>query len=185
LACDVDGWLVATLNIDGEDEDTGTGLATATYPSGFRLFSFDTGSLTIEGSSVEVKNLKFAGETPLDTNRRFIRGSSLKKEPLDNGYRTYTATMTAEWTSTTQYARFAAATAAGQLATVVGTFDGPVAHAGSTLPRLEITIEEGAFDVEAPIEGPDTIMQDITVTGFYDGTNPTCKATYRTTDATP
>jgi tetratricopeptide (TPR) repeat protein len=53
LAVDVDGILVATLGIDAQNETTGTALATASYPSDFRVFTFDGCAVTIGGDSFE------------------------------------------------------------------------------------------------------------------------------------
>lgn len=184
LSCDIDGFLTAEIGIDAEDEDTSTALATASYPTDFRCFSFTGASATFGGSAIELKNFKVSCDNALDTGRRYLRSSSLKKEPVENGMRTIEWSATADFSDLTQYNRFASATRAGALAAIVATFDGPVAHGGSTLPRLEVTIPAARFDaVDVNVSGPEALKQDISGVGLFDGTNSAVTVTYRTTDS--
>jgi len=186
LSCDVDGVLVATLSCDFEDEDTSTGLASASYPSDYRVFSFSGAALTIGGASIEVKNVQVSATNELDTDRRYLRASSLKKEPVENGMRPIEWSCTADFSDLTQYDRFRSATRVGTLAQLIATFDGPVAHGGATLPRLEITMPACRFDaVDVNVSGPDALMQDLSGVALFDGTNSPVTITYRTTDSTP
>jgi hypothetical protein len=183
LSCDLDGFLTADIAIDAEDEDTSTALATASYPADFRCFSFTGAALTIASTSIEVRNFSVSGDNALDTNRRYLRNSALKKEPVENGMRTYEWSCTADFSDLTQYNRFSSATRAGAVAAIVATFDGPVAHAGTTLPRLEITIPVARFDdVSQNISGPEALTQDISGVALFDGTNSPVSITYRTSD---
>jgi hypothetical protein len=98
--------------------------------------------------------------------------------------RTIEWSATADFSDLTQYNRFASATRAGALAAIVATFDGPVAHGGSTLPRLEVTIPAARFDaVDVNVSGPEALKQDISGVGLFDGTNSAVTVTYRTTDS--
>lgn len=185
LAADTDGVLVATLSIDAEDEDTSTALATASYPSDYRVFSFVGASLTIGGTSVEVKDFSVSAENGLNVERRYLRGSSLKKEPVEDGMRTYEWSCTADFSALTQYDRFRDAARANTLAAIVATFDGPVAHGGTTLPRLTVTIPAARFDaVDFNVSGPEALMQEMSGVATFDGTNSPVSIAYRTTDAT-
>lgn len=184
LSCDLDGFLMADIGIDAEDEDNSTALAVASYPTDFRCFSFVGAAMTIGGSSIEIKNFSLSGDNALDTDRRYLRASALKKEPVENGMRSYEWSATADFSDLTQYNRFASATRAGALAAIVATFDGPVAHGGTTLPRLEITIPAARFDaVDVSVSGPEALMQDLSGVALFDGTNSPVTITYRTTDA--
>ncbi len=184
LSCDLDGFLMADIGIDAEDEDTSTALATASYPADFRCFSFVGAAATIGGSAIELKNFSISGDNALDTDRRYLRASALKKEPVENGMRSYEWSATADFSDLTQYNRFASATRAGALAAIVATFDGPVAHGGTTLPRLEITIPAARFDaVDVNVSGPAALMQDMSGVALFDGTNSPVTITYRTTDS--
>jgi len=186
LAVDVDGILVATIGIDAQNETNATALATASYPSDFRVFTFDGCAVTIGGDSFEALSWSATGNNQLDVGRRFLTGSSLKKEPLENAHREYGVSLEAEYRDLTQYNRFVSATAAGQLAAVVATFSGPVAHGGTTLPQLVVTMPAVRFaEVSQPIDGPETIKQSITGEVVDNGSDQPITITYRTTDATP
>lgn len=184
LSCDLDGFLTADIGLDFEDEDTSTSLATASYASDWRCFSFVGASATIGGSAIELKNFSVSMNNALNTDRRYLRASALKKEPVEDGMRSVEWSATADFSDLTQYNRFASATRAGALAAIVATFDGPVAHGGTTLPRLEVTIPAARFDaVDVNVSGPEALMQDMSGVGLFDGTNSAVQVTYRTTDA--
>ena len=186
LSCDVDGVLVCTLTIDAEDEDTSTALAAASYPSDFRVFSFAGAAITLGGSAVEVRNFSLSCDLALDTERRYLRTSPMKKEPVENGMRSYEWACEADFTDLTQYDRFRSATRAGALAAIVATFDGPIAHGGTTLPRLTVTIPAARFDgVMQNIDGPEALRSELSGIATFDGTNSPVTLAYRTTDATP
>ena len=185
FAIDAEGVLVCTLGIDAEEEDTSTSLATASYPTDFRVFNWVGGSITVAASSVELKRWGMSCNNNLDTSRYYLRGSALKKEPTANARRVIGTTFQADWVDLTQYNRFKSSTRAGMFAEVKATFNGPIAHGGTTLPQLEITLPACRFDdVQADIDGPAALMQDITCKVMYDGTNSPVTITYRTTDAT-
>jgi hypothetical protein len=184
LSCDVDGILVCTIEFDCEDEDTSTSLATAAYISDTRVFSFDGCAVQIGGSSFEASSVSFTGDNNLKTDRRFLTGSSLKKQPLENGHREYGFSMEAEFTSLAQYDRYRSATAAGQLAAIVATFTGPVAHGGATLPQLVVTIPAARFDqVDVETSGPENLEQSLSGIATDNGSAAPITITYRTTDA--
>jgi hypothetical protein len=187
LSCDVDGVLIATLNCDFEDEDTSTGLATASYPSDFRVFSWVGGAITIGGSSVELTNFKLACDTPLKVDRRYLRGSALKKEPTEEGRRNITWEAEADFADLVQYDRYRAALITGTSAAIVATFDGPVFHAGATLPRLEITLPAAQFNkVKRNRSGVESTMQSLSGKAMIPtGGGSQATITYRTTDALP
>lgn len=188
FSCDVDGVLVCKLDLDFEDENTSTALATASYPTDYRIFTFAGGSVTIGGSSVEVKSFKVAGTNGLNVDRRYMRAAGpLKKEPLATDRRAATFDLEADFSDLTQYNRFRDALAANTVAQIVATFNGPIAHAGATLPSLTFTLPACRFDKAAVnVSGPSELMQSISgvVLDPATGASPiTCA--YVTTDVTP
>lgn len=186
LGCEVDGNLTFTANCDFEDEDTSTGLATASYPTDFRIFTFVGGSLLAGGSSLDITNLKVAGDNKLKTDRHFLRNSTLKKEPVEQDFRDITWEVGCDFDSLTQRNRFTAAAAASTYAAIVATFDGPIAHGGATVPRLEITIPAARFDAASMnIGGPEPLTQSLSGMALDNGTDSPITITYRSTDATP
>jgi hypothetical protein len=187
LSCDAEGVLVASLDIDAEDYDTSTALASASYPSDYRIFSFAGAAITIGGSNVDVYNFSVSGNNTLDVDRRYLRANALKKEPVENGFRTYEWGCQVDFDSLTQFDRFRSATRAGALAAIVATFDGPIAHGGTTLPRLTVTIPAARFDATGgpAITGPEALKLDLSGTATFNGTDSPITIAYRTVDATP
>lgn len=186
LACDVEGVLTCSLDIDAEDEDNSTALAVASYPTDYRIFSFAGASITIGGSAIDVSAFRCGANLALDVDRRYMRANPLKREPTENGMREYTWNATVDFADLTQYNRVVSATRAGSLAQIVATFDGPVAHGGTTLPRLTVTIPAARFDEGTPnVSGPEGLTLDLGGIATFDGTNSPVSIAYRTTDATP
>jgi len=183
LGCDIDGVLVFSGDIDAEDEDTATALATASYPTDYRVFSFAGASVTFAAGAVELKNFKVSADLGLDVERRFLRGSTLKKEPTENAMRTYSWEAVAEHTALTNFDRYRSATRVGALAAIVATFNGPIAHGGTTLPQLTVTLPLARFDVcKFDIEGPAGLMDTMSGVALSDTGSP-ITITYRTTDS--
>lgn len=186
MSLDVDGLLVFTPTLDFEDVNTSTGLASASFTAGTTVFAWNKGAVTFGGTSVELRNFKVGVNNGLDVDRRFLRGSALKKEPVENDYRQITWSGTMEFTDNTQYDRFVSATAAGAVAQIIATYTGPIIHAGATFPSLVITIPAARWDdVDITGSGPAALMQNVSGIGMYDGTNSPITVAYTTTDTTP
>lgn len=185
LSIEPEGILMGTFELDAEDEDTSTGLASVSYTSDYRVFAWQNAAVTIATVAVPMTSYKLRIENPLNVDRRLISGSALKLQPLENADRLVTVTMGLEFTSTTQYARFQSATAAGALAAVEATFDGDVAHAGTTVPRLVVTTPKVDFEAVDGLVAADKdrIAYTISGTALYDGSSEALTITYRTTDA--
>lgn len=186
LSCDLDNLLRFSAEIDAEDFETSTALASASYPSGALVFAFGGATVSIGGSTVNVKNVSITGNNNLDVDRRFLKGSALKLEPVENGWREYAFECEAEFTDLTQMNRFIDADRADTLAEFKATFDGPVAHGGTTLPRLEVTIPAARFDMVDLSTGDNgaSIMQTISGVARYNLSDSPITITYRTTDST-
>lgn len=100
----------------------GVALATATYPASLKPLKFNHASITLGGSSVNVKSLTLSGNNMLDDSRRFL-GSQYIAESLEMGLREYTGSLEIEFTDLTQYTRFAAGTEAALVASFVSGAD--------------------------------------------------------------
>jgi hypothetical protein len=181
------GYLKTTIEVDCEDVDTSTSLATASYPTlapGASKFPWRLSSLTIAASQVEVKSFRCKITWPMNVDRRFIRGSALKKEPVPSGKPTIEWDMQVEFTDLTQYNRVASATMAARVAQIILTCDAAVALAGITVPRFTLTLPAARFDEGLPsLNGDEPLMQDLSGVGLDDGTNQPVTITYRTTDS--
>lgn len=186
LACDVDGVLVCSLDLDFEDESTIIALAAASYPAAFNVFTWAGGAITIAGVAAEMKNFKVGGKNGLNVDRRYLRNSMLKKEPVESSPREYTWSATMDFADLVQYDRFRAALATGTLAQIIATFQGPVAHAGATLPSLVVTMPAARFDAaDVNVGGPEELSIDISGVALDNGALSPITLAYTSTDALP
>ena|SRR5688500_12911218 len=187
LSNSVDGLLMLTLNLDFEDETTASALATASYPTATELFSFVGGAVTVGGASFDVvRDVTVTCDNGLKTDRHFIRSSSLKKEQLEAALRNITFSLTADWDSMAQYNRYVSATAAGTLAQIVLTWQGPTLIGTASYPTFTVTIPAARFDGSTPnVGGPDLLEQSLSGRALFDGTNSAITVAYGTADATP
>jgi len=186
LACDIDGVLMFSGEIDAEDEDTSVALATASYPSDYRVFSFVGASATIDTVAAEVRDVKFGATIPMNVDRRYLKGSSLKSEPTENGLRTYPFSFLVDHSSLANYDIFRAAARVDTTMAIVATFNGAVAHGGTTLPSLVVTIPLGRVDTcDHDIAGPAGLVDAISGVAMWDGSASPITIAYTSTDATP
>lgn len=176
-----DGNLMATIGCDFQNEVTSQTLATATYPTGVESFSWVGATVTIAGTSFDCTSASVSIDNALKTDRRYMRGTALKKEPQVDDYREVSFELEADYDSSVQRDRVAAATAAGSIATVVMRWQAPTLAGTTTFPSLTATIN-GRFDeFAANVGGPESITQ--TLSGMGLGANAISIA-YVSTDAT-
>ena len=110
--CKIMGWELAvkagelvTLGLDvvGKSLATGTALATATFGTGAGTpFSFKHATVSIAGSSANVKGITLKGANGLAADDRRFLGSEFIAEPLEAELREYTAELDMEFESLTQ-----------------------------------------------------------------------------------
>lgn len=184
LSNDVEGNLVLELNCDFQQVATGTALATASYPSAMENLTWAGGTLTVGGSQVDITEFNLTVNNGLNVDRRYISGSTDKKEQT-GGRREGSFSITADFDSLTQRTRAAAATAAGTQAAIVGTWVGPTLLGTTIKPTFQVTVPVGEFDTwEAADSGPEGIMQQLSGSVKYDGTNSSLTAVYKSADST-
>jgi hypothetical protein len=171
---------IGKLSVDliGEDEDTSTSLATASYASSSSLLVFTQATLSVAGSDVDVRSATLAGDNGLDVDR-YKLGSALRKAPVEAAMRAYTGTLDAYFANLTAYNRFVNGTEAALVLEFVGaTIEGAFNFG------LEVTCNV-RFDGETPtVGGPDEIAQSLPFKCVSaDGTpGSAITAVYTTTD---
>lgn len=185
LGCDMEGVLVCDVECDFEDVDTSTSAASPSYPSDTRVFAWTGGAMTIDAVSKEMKNFSLSCDMGLNTDDRYQRSSPLKKEPVEDGMREFTWSALVDFADLTDYNRMVSNTRATTFGAVVATYTGPIAHGGSTLPQVQITLPAARFDVGAPTSNGSKITTQIGGKVLWDGSNSPVTITYRSTDATP
>lgn len=196
--CKVKGWefnldnggmLECTLDVDAQDEDTATALASASWPSGtVENLSFVGATVTVGGSSFEVDGLTIGCDNMLKTANSKIKGSSLKNQPVEQDFRrVYWTLKDADFADLTQFNRVKSATAAGALATIVLTCQAPTLLGVTAYPQIVITVDEGRFDTITGHQatGPGVTMQTLTGVGLFDGSTSPVTIAYGSGDTTP
>lgn len=182
LANSVEDNLVLTLTTDFQQVDTTTALVTAAYPSGMENLTWVGGSITVGGTQVDVTEFSVSGNNGLNTDRRYIKNGSDKKEPT-GARREVAFSLTADFDTLAQRARAASATAAGAVATIVAKWEGPTLLGTTIKPSLTVTLSAPRFDAWAAAnEGPEGIMQQLSGVGLYDGTTSPVTMVYRSAD---
>lgn len=181
LSCEIDGVLTLSLTLDGVDEDTTESLGTASYASSDELLYFTGASLTIGGSSVDVRTFSLAGDNALATDRYFLRSSGLKKEQYPVGVPEITGTLEMDFEDLTEYQRFVDGTEAA----LVATFQAPTLLETGYYPHLEITLPVVRFDGDTPtVGGPEILTQSLPFKVLDNGTDEPISIEYQSADAT-
>lgn len=181
----VDGNLVLDLGLDFQQVATATALATASYPTGMDNLTWAGGTVTIGGTQVDVTDISIKGSNGLNVDRRYISGSTNKKEPT-SGRREIEFSLSADFDSLTQRNRAHATTKSGALAQIVATWVGPTLLGSTIYPTLQITLPAARFDAwKGAAEGPDAISQELSGAVRYDGTNSAATIVYKSADTTP
>ena len=125
ISCSAGEIATVTFDILAQDETTAQALATATYPANYAPMTFTGGVLQIAGSAVDIMSVTVTADNALRDDRYFLRGTGLRKLPIENGKRSYTFSADCDWDSVTQYNRFTGATeAAFNLTFTGGTISG-------------------------------------------------------------
>jgi hypothetical protein len=174
--------LVLELNCDFQQVSTATALVTAAYPALMENLTWAGGVVTVGGTQADLTEFSMSVNNGLNTDRRYISGSTDKKEPV-GGRREVTWSMTADFDSLVHRNRAASATAAGALATIVAKWEGPTLLGTTIKPSLQVNITGPRFDSwQAANEGPEGIMQELSGVGLYDGSSSAVSAVYRSAD---
>lgn len=185
LSNDVDGVLNFSVDLDFAKETIGAGsgayaLSTPTYPSTAQLMTYIGGTCSVAGTTFAIKGATIKGDNKLDVTRYFLNSLGIKKEPLEEEFRTVEWELKAEFDSLTQIRRVASATAAGAMASIVLGWQSP--QGGS----LVATMPNARFDT-GPVHA-DNKVSLVTLSGHAldDGGSPgPIGLVYTTKDTAP
>jgi hypothetical protein len=175
----VDELLQLGMTFDFATESIGAGagplaLSTPTYPVGTKVMAFNGGTVTVGGSQFNISDFSLKCDNGLKTDRYFLKTGGVKSEPLEEALRKFEFTLKGEFVDLVQINRVAAATAAGALAVISVTWDGPD---GS---QLKIDIPFGRFDT-GPVSSGGREVNDLELGGMCltDGTASPVTITYK------
>lgn len=182
LSNSVDQFLMFKASQFAQDETTGQALASASYPSGtVEDLYYSDGAANIASSSVSISDITITGNAALNTSRRFLRSSTLTKEPLITGMYEITGTCTMEFDGLTQYARFTAGTI-GQLDV---SWTAPTAIESTIYPKLTVTLPKVIFTGGTPVvTGPNVVQLTTPFKALYDGSTEPITIVYVSADTT-
>lgn len=185
LSCATGEALKLNVDCDFANLEYATALATASYTPERELLTFLGGTVSVGGTAAHVSSFSVKVDNGLKTDRRYIRSSATKKEPVEAGHRKIDVELGLDFEGTTHQDRIMAATAAGAQAEVILTCAG-ITTIGSTLkPTVTITIPVVMFDGDTPtVGGPDVVGESIKGMGLYNGTDSPITIAYKTLDAT-
>lgn len=181
----VDGILKLALNLDAVSEHIGTGagayaVSTPAYDDNAQLLTFVGGSVQVGGVGFAVSDVSIKGENGLKTDRYFLRGSTAKREPLEEGLRKYSFDLKGEFEGLSHLNRVASVIASGAVATLTATWTSP--QGGS----LVVSAPVARFD-SGPVnfDGAKIIGIDLKGMILWDGTTSPVSIAYTTEDTTP
>lgn len=179
LTQELDKVLMLKSDFDVQDTDTTTAAGTPTYVVG-SMFDWSMLAITVGGTALAmVKKLSLKADYRMNTDRRYMRGNPLKKQPHSLGLPKYTGTLEGEWASLQEYTRFLAG--APLVAQLVWT--GPLIEATRyytltiDLPAIQYTGEGPEVSLDAEPQ------QNLPFEVLWDGTLPAIKLTFQNTDA--
>lgn len=178
----VDGVLGVSFEFDFARETIGAGagpyaVATPTYGVGAQLFTFVGGSVDIGGTAFAVSDIAIKGDNSLKADRWATTG---KREPLEEGMRSYEFELKGEYEGLSHSQRVAAAVASGAIASVSLTWASPQGG------ELAVSVPAGRFD-EAPVnfDGAKIIEQSLKGVALWDGATSPVTVAYTSKDVAP
>jgi hypothetical protein len=179
LANAVDELLTLSVTMDFAKETIGVGTgayatATPTYTASTKLFSFNSGTVTVAGTSFDISDFSLKATSGLKDDRYFIKNGGKKSEPLENELRKYEWAIKGEFSGTTQISRVAAALASGAIADITVLWDGPDAT------QFKVQMPFARFD-EGPVTagGVEVLSHDLSGIALTDGTASPVTITYK------
>lgn len=187
LALEREGFLTTTIEFDGEDVGTGVALATASYPAiaaGAQKFPWRTATLEVDSSAVEVTAFSVKVTWPMKTDRRYLRGSALKKEPVVSGKAMVEWSFEADFADLSDYNRFAGTNIDDRIGAIDFAITGIAALGGTTLPQLTVSLPAARWDAGPPtVSGYDPLIYSASGIALDNDSDEPITITYRTTDA--
>lgn len=170
--------LVANFDFDFEDSDTSTATAAPSYPASASPFNWTQGVVSINSVATDVNSFELTADLGLKTDRRYVRGNSLKKQPVRSKQPVFEGSVEVDFTDDTLYDLFVAGTVFPLTATWTG------ANIESTYYyTVKVTLPAVQFTGESPqAELEDVTKQNAPFKVLYNGTDPAVTIEYTSTD---
>lgn len=177
-----DGLLVVTFDFDFEDSDTSTAAGTPSYPATATPYDWTDCTVTLNPDNspqvLHVMDLSWSADLALKTDRRYLRGSELKKEPVRNGVPTYEGEIKVDFENLDRYAEWTAQT----------TLDLEIKWTGAVIATPQthfVTLRMPACqwtDGNPEVSLGDTPIQTLPFRVLHNGSDAAATLTYQSTD---
>jgi hypothetical protein len=186
FACETDGQLTLTVEVDGREASETATFATPSYatnglPFHFGQMAVKIGAYGAEAAASGVKKWSIKFERGQDTSRFYAGGAGRKDEPIMNDWVKVTGSIEADFVSKADFAdRFASDAAASLVVEFVG------ATIASTY-KDTIRFKTPAIFIDGEptvVEGPDVLKASWNYTAQFDGTNSLLAIDYLSADTT-
>lgn len=175
---EVDGLLGVEMNFDCMDISTVTAAGTPTYPTSTLPFSWVQAAATWNAVAVDLTEWSLEADLGMNTDRRFLRGSALKKKPVRAAVPEFSGEAKMEFESLTHYDAFVA----GTIAPLVVTWTGPIIS-GAVPFELKVTLAAVQFQGDSPESSLDGMpTQTLPYKVLWNGTDPAVKIEYTSSD---
>ena len=174
-------YLTYTHELDAQDELTNQTLAVASYPWPNAIFHWGQCAVTVGGSDIDDVEFSLSGDNGLKRDRRFLRGSALKKEPIRQAMTGCEGTASGEVASFANYTSFVAG---GAILPIVATWTSAALIEAGFPFKLTITLAACRAKGNTPnVGGPDVLEHEIEFDVLDDGVSPPVSIVLDTTDA--
>jgi hypothetical protein len=178
LSQEVGGKLELVSNFDFQDVSTVVGAGTPVYAATPTVFHWGNCVVSIGGSAVDMKSISLTANYNMATDRRFLKGSTLKSKPVTAQLPSFEGTIEGEFLDLTQYNRFVSgAEVVAQFKWTGALIEG--AH------NFEFTVDMPAIQIRG--ESPEVSLDDfpkqsIPFVVLWNGTNPAITVSTKSTD---
>lgn len=189
VGCKATGWTLSvaaggllTLSIDWDfqDVETTTATATAVYPASTDVFTWDQCTVQIDAGAVDVSSFELSCDLGLNVDRRYLRGSALKREPMRAAVPTYTLSLEADYADETRYDEWVAGSI--HAVTLDASHAADAIEAGYTY-EFDVNLPAVQWDGESPeVSLSDDPKQALSGRVLDNGTDAAVEITYRSTD---
>lgn len=176
---ETDGLLGLDLKFDFQDVVTSVSAGTPTYVSTLP-YAWTQAAATWNGSAIDLTKFELEADLGMNTDRRFLRGSALKKKPVRAKLPEFKGSAEMEFDGLTQYAAFVAGTVAPLVITWTGA-----SIASPYNFELKITLPAVQFQGDSPEVSLNAMpKQSLPFMVLWDGTDPAVSIDYTSTDTT-
>lgn len=177
LTQETGGLFGAELMFDFQDVVTSEAAGTPTYVDSLP-YAWTQSAATWNGTAVDLTKFELEASLGLIVDRRFLRGSALKKKPLRASVPEFKGTAEMEFESLTHYAAFVAGTVAPLVVTWTGTN-----IASSYNFEVKVTLAAVQFQGDSPEVSLGSVPKmSLPFQVLWNGTDAAVAMTYQSTD---